>query len=340
MGLGPYPTVGLAEARQRAGECRRLLAEGIDPIEHRRASQVPVALSFRECAERYIAAHEAGWRNAKHRQQWRNTLSTYAYPVIGEMPVAGVDVGAVMRILEPMWREKPETASRVRGRIESVLDFASARGWRPEGASNPARWRGHLQKLLPPKTRVRRVEHHAALDWRQVPAFMAELRKRDDASSVALQFTILTASRTGEAIGARWEEIDLVLGVWTVPRKRMKAGRGHRVPLSPAALNIARRLSEVRTSNFVFPGLRPRRPLSNMAMTALLRRMGRGNLTVHGFRSAFRDWAAEATAHPREVAEAALAHVLRDTTEAAYQRGDLFEKRRKLMDDWAAFTFS
>ena len=339
MGLGAITDVSLAEAREAAEVCRKLLREGIDPVERRRAERTkavaPDAPTFREVAEGYIAAHSAGWRNAKHRQQWGNTLATYAFPVIGDLAITAVDIGGVMRVLEPLWHKKTETASRLRGRIESVLDYATARGWRT--GENPARWRGHLQKLLPARSKVQRIQHHAALPWRQIGAFMAELRQHDGIAARALEFAILTAARTGEVMGARWQEIDG--DVWTVPGERMKAGREHRVPLSAAALEVLRAIEAARgaAGAWMFPGGKTGRPLSSMAFLMLLRRMRRTDLTAHGFRSTFREWAAEATGYPREVAELALAHVNKDKVEAAYQRGDLFEKRRRLMEEWAAF---
>ena len=327
MGLGAVEDVPLAEARNAADECRKLLRQGIDPIEHRKAERAEKAaaargISFREVAGRYIEAHKAGWRNAKHADQWRNTLEAYAFPIFGALPVAAVDTGAVMRVLEPLWRVKTETASRLRGRIENVLDYATARSWRQ--GENPARWRGHLQKLLPARAKVQRVEHHAALPWRQMGAFMAELRRQKGIAAAALEFTILTAGRTGEVTGARWSEIDG--DVWTVPGERMKAGREHRVPLSAAALAVLAKMKPEGAAPgvWVFPGGKAGRPLSGTALLMLLRRMQRGDLTAHGFRSTFREWAAEATGYPREVAELALAHVNRDKVEAAYQRGDLF----------------
>jgi integrase len=300
-----------------------------------------LAMTFRAVTNAYLAAHEAGWRNPKHRAQWRATLKTYVFPHFGELPVADVNTGHVMAALEPIWREKAETASRLRGRIEAVLDYAAARGWRT--GENPARWRGHIANLLPRRSKIARVEHHAALPWQDISAFLIDLRSRDGLGARALEFAILTAARTGEVLGARWSEINLDEAVWTVPAKRMKAGQEHRVPLSDAALAIVRALLPLRPADdaegkaFVFPGARRSRPLSGMAMLMLLRRMGRADLTAHGFRSTFRDWAAECTGYAREVAEAALAHTLRDKVEAAYRRGDLFEKRRRLMDDWAAF---
>lgn len=341
MGLGDVEDVSLAAAREAAGRCRALVRQGIDPIDQRRSERQKVATSrattFAEVCELFISAHWAAWRNAKHRQQWVNTLATYARPILGDMPVAAVDTEAVMLVLEPIWAKKTETAVRLRGRIESVLDYAAARGWRT--GENPARWRGHLARLLPARSKVQKVEHHAALPWREVGSFMLQLRARNEIAARALEFAILTAARTGEVVGARWEEIDLAAALWTVPAERMKAGREHRVPLSPAALSA---LEAVRPlggngKGWVFPGARGSRSLSNMALLMLLRRMGRTDITAHGFRSAFRDWCAEATSYPREVAEIALAHVNKDRVEAAYQRGDMFEKRRQLMDEWSQF---
>ena len=343
MGLGTVADVSLAEARDAAMEARKVVRRGINPIDERRAQRSQLAalagLTFAQVADAYIAAHEASWRNAKHRQQWRNTLDTYAAPVLSKLPVAQVEVGDVMRVLEPLWREKTETASRLRGRIESVLDYAAARGWR--SGDNPARWRGHLDNLLPARSKVAKVEHHAALPWRQIGAFMASLAKEEGISALALRFTILTAARTGEVIGARWSEVDLGEALWTVPAGRMKASREHRVPLSDAAMNLLREVEKLRMNpkadGFVFPGGKLGKPLSSMALLMLLRRMERTDLTAHGFRSTFRDWCGEATNYPREVAEAALAHVNGDKTEAAYLRSDMMEKRRRLMADWAAF---
>jgi integrase len=344
MGLGALADVSLADAREAAAAARKLARQGFDPIERRLSERTDATTraglhTFSEVADAYIAAHEASWRNAKHRQQWRNTLDTYAAPVMGKMPVAQVDTGAVMRVLEPIWRKKTETASRLRGRIESVLDYAAARGWRT--GENPARWRGHLDHLLAKPSRVAKVEHHAALPWQEIGEFMGQLHEQEGVAALALRFVILTAARTGEAIGARWGEIDPQAKVWTIPASRMKAGREHRVPLSNAALAVLDAAAKVRVVQHpaapVFPGRRASDPLSNMSLLMLLRRMERTDLTAHGFRSTFRDWCAEATNYPREVAEAALAHTLRDKTEAAYQRGDLMEKRRQLMAEWAAF---
>jgi integrase len=345
MGLGAFADVSLAEAREAATAARKQVRAGNDPIAARKAEMDAKrsALSlhtFKEVAAAYVAAHEASWRNEKHRQQWRNTLATYADPVLGKMPVAVVDVAAVITVLEPIWREKPETASRLRGRIESVLDFAAARGWR--SGDNPARWKGHLDNLLPARSKVAAVEHHAALPWQEIGAFWEDLGKQGGSSALALRLLILTATRTNEALCARWSEIDLSEKVWTIPAERMKAKKEHRVPLSDGALSVLGEAARLRPDNapadaFLFPGAKAQRPLSNMALLMLLRRMDRDDLTTHGFRSTFRDWAAEATNYPRDVAEQALAHSLPDKVEAAYRRGDLIEKRRLLMRDWATF---
>jgi len=342
MGLGPYPDVALAEARQKAFDARRLLRDGVDPIEARRTARSAArleearGLTFMECAKCYIAAHEAGWRNAKHRAQWRSTLVTYAFPVLGELPVAAIDTALVMKTFEPIWQAKPETAGRLRGRIEAVLDWAAARGYR--AGDNPARWRGHLDKLLPARRRLARIKHHAALPAHDLPAFMVELRGQAGVSARALEFAILTAARTGEVIGATWSEIDMGGKTWTVPAERMKGGRTHRVPLCERAVEILRSLP--LEGDHVFGGARASKPLSQMALLMMLRRMKRDDLTVHGFRSTFRDWAAESTSFPREVAEAALAHAIPDKVEAAYRRGDLFERRRQLMEAWSRYCAS
>ena len=341
MGLGPLRLVSLAEAREEAQVWRKLRHKGGDPIASRRAEkagkrlEAAKAISFRQCAERYIAAHRAGWKNAKHAAQWPSTLATYAYPIFGELAVQAIDVALVMQALEPIWQQKPETASRVRQRIEAVLDWATARKFR-EG-ENPARWRGHLENLLPAPGKIRQVEHHAALPYDEIGAFMAVLRDQEGVAAQALELAILTAARTGEVIGAKWDEFDLAGGMWTVPAGRMKAQREHRVPLSAPALALLTALHETRTGDVVFSGARRGKPISNMAMLMLLRRMGRGELTAHGFRSTFRDWAAECTNFPREIAEMALAHVVSDKVEAAYRRGDLVAKRRQLMEAWGRY---
>jgi integrase len=332
MGLGPVHTVSLAEAREEARLCRKARLGGIDPIDARRAVRIEErieaarAMSFAECAAACIAAHRAGWRNPKHAAQWPSTLAAYVYPIFGGLPVQVIDTGLVVKAIEPIWTTKPETASRVRGRIESVLDWAAARGYRQ--GENPARWRGHLENLLPKKSKVRRVEHHAALPYVEISAFMGELRGQEGIAARALAFAILTAARTGEVIGATWAEIDVAARLWTIPAERMKAGKEHRVPLSEAAIAILGQMDQGRDKVF---------PISNMAMAMLLRRTGRGDLTVHCFRSSFSDWCAERTAFPSEVREMALAHTVADKVEAAYRRGDLFEKRRALAEAWAKF---
>jgi integrase len=341
MGLGPTHTVSLAEARDKARDCRKMRLEGLDPIEARRAERIKAKLdaakvmTFKACAERYIGAHRAGWKNDKHAAQWPATLAAYVYPVFGDLSVQAVDVGLVLKAIEPVWTAKPETASRVRGRIESILDWATARDYRQ--GENPARWRGHLENLLPKKTKVHRVEHHAALPYAEMADFTDQLRQQEGIAARALEFAILTAARTGEVLGARWEEINIAERLWTVPAERMKAGKEHRVPLADAALAIIEEMSTIRQGEFLFPGGKSKRPLSNMAMLMVLRRMGRADLTAHGFRSSFRDWAAERTTFPAEVAEMALAHTVSDKVEAAYRRGDLFEKRRRLAEAWAKF---
>lgn len=339
MGLGPLHTVSLALARQRAAECRRQLLLNVDPLLERKTEKARAFVaatkdsSFRGCAERHIAAHESGWRNPKHRQQWANTLSTYAYPVVGSIAVANIDTGLVLQVLEPVWKSKPETAGRLRGRIEAVLDWAAARGLR--AGENPARWRGHLDKLLPAHRKIALVHHHPALPYAAVPAFLRQLRERHGIAPRALEFTILTAARTSEAVNARWSEFKLEQAIWIIPSTRMKANREHRVPLSPAALVLLKTLP--RAGDYVFPGSKADRPLSNMALLSTLKRMDVTHVTTHGFRSTFRDWAAECTSYPREVAEMALAHRATSKAEAAYQRGDLLERRRCLMADWANF---
>jgi integrase len=338
MGLGPEHIFSLAEARERAAEARKLRSQGTDPIEHRHAQKAAKALeaakskTFSECAAAYIAAHRSSWRNPKHAAQWTATIATYCKP-IAELPIQGVDVGQVLKALEPIWTEKPETANRLRGRIEHILDWARVRGYRQ--GENPARWRGTLDKLLPDGKRRQRIKHHAALAYVEAGTFMKDLRAEDGTAARALEFTTLTAARTGETIGARWLELDLDLAIWIVPAERMKGHREHRVPLSPAAVRVLRALP--RDGQYVFPGRSPKKPLSNMAMLKLLGRMGRGDLTTHGFRSTFRDWAAERTNFPNHVVEMALAHAISDATEASYRRGDLFEKRRRLMAGWASY---
>ena len=339
MGLGELTLVSLAEARQASLSFRKLLKECVDPIEERarvrQTRQVHQARSvtFEMCAETYIEAHAPGWRNSKHAEQWRSTLKTYALPIFGDLPIQDIDTPLVMRVLDPIWHTKTETASRVRGRIEAVLDWAKARRLR-EG-DNPALWRGHLDQLLPKRSRVQKVVHHPALPFDEMGAFMRDLSAEVGVAARSFEFQILTAARTGEVIGARWDEIDEGRALWVIPGRRMKAGREHRVALSERAIAVLSAMRETRQSEFVFSGRRIDRPLSNMALLAVLKRMGRSDLTVHGFRSSFRDWAAERTNHSRDVVEMALAHSIGDKVEAAYRRGDLFEKRVLLMEEWA-----
>jgi integrase len=339
MGLGSARDITLQEARTAAAAARKIKAMGSDPLHEReriaaeRRAEAAKAITFRQSAEKYIESHRAGWKNAKHAAQWGATLATYAYPTIGALPVAAVDVALVHKMLEPIWTKKSETASRLRGRIESILDWATTRGYRT--GENPARWRGHLENLFPAKSKVRQVKHHAALPYPELPAFMAQLEQQSGEGARALRFTILTAARTSEVLGAKWPEMDLRARVWTVPAERMKAKRQHRVPLSAAAVEL---LEEIGCgTGFAFAGATKGKPLSNMAMLATLRRMRRDDLTAHGFRSSFRDWAAEQTSFPSEVAEAALAHVVGDKVEAAYRRGDLFEKRKAMMEAWGRY---
>jgi integrase len=296
--------------------------------------------TFKQAAEQYIRAHKEGWRNTKHTAQWDSTLATYVYAEFGSLSVQGIDTALVLKVLEPIWTTKPETAGRVRGRIERILDWAKVRGFRQ--GDNPARWRGHLDHLLPARAKVRRVKHHAALPYGKLPDFLTSLREQEGIAARALEFTILTAARTGETIGATLDEINLVQRVWTISAGRMKAGREHRVPLSGRALTIIEAMTKARTEadQFLFPGGRTGKPLSNMAMTETLRRMNRSDITVHGFRSTFRDWAAERTNHPSEVVEMALAHAIGNKVEEAYRRGDLFDKRRRLMADWSRYCNS
>ena len=338
-GLGSFYDVSLAEARELAREARNGLTRGIDPIEQRqseraqRDTEASNRITFSAAAARYIASHRSGWKSAKHADQWESTLETYAGPVFGSLPVSAVTMGHVLRMLEPIWSEKAETAGRVRGRVESVLDWATGRGYR--SGPNPAAWRGNLDAQLPAPSKVKKVEHHAAMAIDDMPSFMVALRKRDSISARALEFTILTAARSGEVLGATWSEIDLEAGVWTVPAERMKLALEHRKPLSRRALEILRELGP--GDGHVFPGARAGKPLSTAAMHELLKPMAPG-LTVHGFRSTFRDWAGERTNHAREVCEQALAHRIGDKAEQSYARGDLFTKRVKLMQSWESFT--
>ncbi|MGE8175410.1 tyrosine-type recombinase/integrase [Pseudomonas fluorescens] len=346
MGLGGFPDVKLKDARSEAVTQRQLLQKKIDPLAEREATRLAAAeavlaeqakaITFKSIALDYIAAHRSGWKNAKHAQQWENTLTTYAYPILGDLNAEDVTTEHVLKVLTPIWQLKPETASRVRNRMEMVLDAAKVRGLRV--GENPARWRGHLDKLLPARSKVKSVVHHPALPWVEMPAFMKEIAKHDDLSYKAMQLTILTACRTSEVLGATWDELDLEKKVWKIPPQRMKAAKEHRVPLSQAALDLINGLGRLKGNAHLFPGAREGKPLSNMSMLMSLRRMNRTDLTMHGFRSTFRDWAAESTQYPREVCELALAHSRQDKVEAAYFRGDLFEKRQAMMSDWAVFV--
>jgi integrase len=330
IGFGSARDVTLARARELASQARAKLAEGINPKDARRPL---VGATFGECADRVIEAMRPSWRNGKHAAQWEMTLRDYAAPIRG-LPVDKVITNDVLSVLKPIWSEKPETASRLRGRIERVLDAAKAQGLR--NGENPARWRGHLDQLLPKRQRLTRG-HHAAMSYVDLPTFMSDLRARTATAALALEFAILTAARSGEVLGARWDEFDFDRAVWTVPAARMKAGREHRVPLSKRALKIVKAQHEARDNDFVFAGQKPDKPLSVMALEMVLRRMKIQAVTVHGFRSGFRDWAAECTNFTNEVCEAALAHVIENKAEAAYRRGDLFDKRRKLMEAWAIY---
>lgn len=341
MGLGALHTVNLSEARGKAKQCRMVLLEGRDPLEARNSARLSDALerakmiTFDQCAAAYIAAHRGSWKNVKHAGQWENTLATYAGPIIGALPVATVDTSLVVKVLSPIWQTKTETATRLRGRIESILDWATVSKFRV--GENPARWRGHLENLLADPSKVTKVVHHPALSWQQLSTFVNDLRTRDGVAARAVEFAILTAARSGEVRGARWAELDFKEATWTIPAERMKAGREHRIPLSTSALALIQVLPKV--DELIFPGRSKGSALSDMSLTAVLRRMGRNDITVHGFRSTFRDWCAESIANsfPREVCEHALAHSLPDKVEAAYRRGDLLEKRKMLMQTWADF---
>lgn len=339
MGLGGYPDVTLAGAKEAARAARIKIREGIDPIEDGKAKRsalaaaVASALTFSEAAKAYIAVKEAEWKNVKHGDQWRNTLATYADPVIGNVFVRDIEQSHVMRVLEPIWMEKTETAKRLRGRIEKVLDWARVRGYR--SGENPARWRGHLDTLLQAPGKVQTIVHHPALPMDDLGAFMVELRKQEGMGARALEFAILTAARSGEVRGATWSEIDLKDATWTIPASRMKMKREHRAVLNDEAVALLE--SMPHTGDLVFPNSKGEK-LSDMTLTAVLRRMNRGDITAHGFRSTFRDWCSERTNYPRDVAEMALAHAIGDKVEAAYRRGDLFEKRRRMMREWGKFT--
>jgi integrase len=335
MGIGPINTLSLKEARERARAARQLLLDGIDPIEARKqrrdAARAAAAkhIAFEQAASQYIAAHEQGWRNERHRREWRSSLAAHAFPVLGKLSVDAIELPHILKVLEPMWSTKTETANRVRGRIERILAWATVRGYRK--GENPARWGGHLKELLASRPKLQPVKHMPALPFNELPAFMAELRKRSGLVARALEFCILTAARTGEITGARWDEISLKDKVWTVPAVRTKSGKSHRVPLTNRTLEI---IDHIDNRGECIFGVDP------TAMLKLLRRMRGDGITVHGFRSSFSDWARERTAYPRDVIELALAHALKDKTEAAYRRGDAIEKRRRLMEEWARYCSS
>lgn len=339
MGLGPLHTVSLAEAREIARQLRQQLLDGTDPLEAKRKAQQEkqlanaAALTFAQCCEQYIKSHESGWKNVKHAGQWRSTLTTYCKD-FNDHPVASVGQGDVLKCLESIWTEKPETASRLRGRIESVLDWATVRGYRT--GDNPARWKGHLDHLLPTLSKAKRVKHHRALPWQDIRPFMTALRKEEGISARALEFLILTACRSGEVREATWREIDLGNALWIIPAERMKMGREHRVPLCRQAIALLSKLPREKDSPYVFISAKAGQPLSDMSLIAVMRRM-KVEAVPHGFRSTFRDWAGESTSYPREVCEHALAHKLADGVEAAYQRGDMLQKRAAMMKDWADY---
>jgi integrase len=341
MGLGSAADFNLKEARERARSARQLLADRIDPLVGKRAAEEAARLAcvrkltFAEAAQRYFDQHEKRWRSAKHRDIFLATLKAHVFPVLGDMDVAAIETGDVLRALEPAWTTKAVTADRTRGRIEAVLDWAVIRGHRPPGI-NPARWRGHLDQVLPASRKVAPIAHHAAMDFRRLPAFMRELRRQDGVASRALEFLVFTAARSGEVISAVWDEIDLDDAAWTIPARRMKAGREHRVPLSLAAIDLLHRLPRRAGNSLVFVGPAASGGLSKMSMTYVMERLGQ-TVTIHGFRSSFRDWAGETTAFAHDICEAALAHARGDKSVQAYARGDLFAKRRKLMEAWADF---
>ncbi len=352
MGLGSLTDVSPASARAQAEELKSLTRRGRDPLDEKRLRAERQALeeqgeakakirseaTVRYVGAEYIRAHDAGWKSLKHAKQWTSTLTKYVYPVIGDLPINEVTTQHLLDILNPIWKTKTETASRVRSRVELIISYAKARGWF-EG-ENPAVWRGHLTALLAAPSKVKRVKHHAALPWAKAGAFMKDLREMPGISPRALEFAILTAARSGEVRGARWSEVNLKEGVWTVPASRMKTGKPHRAPLSDAAKSLLLalpKLDDGQEDPLVFPGPRSRRPLSDMSLSAVLRRMGLDKITVHGFRSTFRDWAAETTLHHPDIVELALAHTIGNKVEAAYRRGDLLDKRRQLMADWAAW---
>jgi integrase len=339
MGLGPTSTLGLAEVREKARQLRQARLDGRDPIEERRATKAaapPLFLTFTQASAKYIEAHKAEWRSEKHREQWAQSLTKYADPVIGKLSVAAIDEAAVLRVLEPIWETKTVTAQRIRGRISKVLGWAVARGHRPKGP-NPAAWADNLEHSLGKPGKIAKVVNHAALPYADIGAFFEQLRKRETVVSRALQFIILTAARRNEVLLAAWSEVDLTKQIWTIPGPRMKGGREHRVPLSGAALEILQAQQKIRQSDYIFAGDIADKPLGKMSIANLLTRMGRGDITTHGFRATFKTWCDERTNFKTEVVEASLAHTVSDKVVAAYGRGDFFQFRRRLMDSWASY---
>ena len=338
MSIGPAHTLTLAEARERATEARKLRLDGIDPIDHKRARMAALraadarTITFRECCEAYLRSHDASWTNARHRAQWRSTLE-HLYPILGALPVQAIDTPLVLRAIKPIWEKTPVTASRLRGRLEAVLGWATVHHYRT--GDNPARWGGLLEHALPAPGKVAKVEHHSALKYDAIAEFMARVRSETSVTARALEFIALTAARCGEAVNAAWDEVDLGKREWTVPASRMKAGKEHRVPLSDPALAVLEQMRRIRTSHYVFPGAKAGQPVRGGIVWWLSKQLA--GVSVHGLRSSFRDWASERTSFQREVCEMALAHTIPDAVEKAYRRGDLFEKRRKLMDAWAEF---
>lgn len=339
LGLGPLRDITPDKARERASECRKLLAEGVDPKLHRQAvkSAADLAASkmktFKECADEYISAHKPGWKNEKHAAQWANTLRDYVHPTIGDLPVGAVDTELVLKCLKPIWAEKTETATRVRNRIELILDWSTAAGFR--SGENPARWRGHLNKLLPPPRKVTAVEHFPALPYDELGVFMAALRAQSGTAARALEFLILTGVRSDVVRSAVWDEFDLDRATWTIPKTRMKVPREHRVPLSKRALEILAEMKSCRVGAYVFPGAKLGRPVSTLDPP--MKRIRPVGITVHGFRSTLKDWATDTTGYPHEVTEMVLAHSIKDKTERAYRRSDMLLKRIEFMEEWSAF---
>ncbi|EHA16354.1 site-specific integrase [Halomonas sp. HAL1] len=343
MGLGSCSETPLSEARELTANNRKLVKQGTDPLEARveETEEEAVRITFTTCAARYIKAHRRSWRNIKHARQWVSTLKSYARPKIGNKPIDEINTQDVLEILTPIWTKKNETAKRVQGRVENILDYAAAHGFRDP--VNPARWRGHLDKLLAKPSRIQKVNHHPAMPYDEAADFLKVVQEYSSMSSKALQFLILTATRTSEVLNSEWDELDLNNATWTIPADRMKANREHRVPLSRQAVELLSNLPRVQGNTYIFAGMKQGRPLSNMSLLQFMRGLGygpsgeKGNYVPHGFRSSFRDWTGEVTSYPRDVAEMALAHTIENKVEAAYRRGDLFEKRRAMMQEWAVY---